>query len=140
MERSGQPLRVERAAASAEEAFALAVAALGELLPPVDGSGRPQRLPVLLAPGSPSELLHGFVADLLLLAQTEGFRPQRLERLQLRDGLRAAVSGQVFTERTTAPVCRSAVLEPAGGRWLMTIIVERSPQERREAPSTRTGG
>jgi hypothetical protein len=139
MEQSGQSLRFERAAGSAEEAFALAVEAVGELLPAV-GSGVPQRLPVLLAPGSPSELLQRFVADLLLLAQTEGFRPKRLERLQLRAGLRAAVSGQVVGLHTAAPICRMALLEPTGERWRMTLVVERAPQDRPRAPTTPLGG
>ena len=122
-------MRIERLAAGPDEAFAVAVAAVAGLLPVAGEDAVTQRLPVLLASWKPSELLRGFVAELLMLAERVAFCARRLERLQFRDGLRAAVSGEVLAEGATALVCVEATLAPSGGAWQLAIAIANAPHD-----------
>lgn len=77
------------------EVFADAVAALNELL---DGSstGSPQSREVALRSPERATLLAAWIDELVFLAETEDFVPERVDTLELEaDALRAAVSGRL---------------------------------------------
>jgi SHS2 domain-containing protein len=88
-------LQLEVEAASAEQVFAEAVAALGEVLAGEDG-GRPARQEVEVEAPDQATLLADFLSELVYLADVERFLPERLASLELSSGrLRATVEGRL---------------------------------------------
>lgn len=124
-------IELRLAAASLEEALADTALAVARLL---DGDeGEPERLPVFVPPGDPSQLLAGFADDLFYLAAVEAFAVGRLERVDLRDGaVRAAATGRRGTRQPLRLQVRRASLSQAGGRWT-GVLLAASTERRREA-------
>ena len=87
-------LELEVEAAGEAEVFADAAAALGELLD--DGSGGPaERREIVLRSAERATLLADWLEELVFLAETEDFVPERIAMLELTsDGLSAAVEGR----------------------------------------------
>jgi SHS2 domain-containing protein len=80
-------------AASEQEVFADALAALAELLG-VEGEGTERRTVAVSATDRPA-LLAAWLEELVFLAESDGFEPVRLESLDLTDGaLEATVAGR----------------------------------------------
>jgi SHS2 domain-containing protein len=88
-------LELEIEAASEEDVFAEALAALAELLSG-EPSDEPARRSVSAeAPDRPA-LLAAWLEELVFLAETEGFEPRAVESLALRaDSLHATIAGRL---------------------------------------------
>jgi SHS2 domain-containing protein len=85
-------LELELETPTAEDAFAEALAALAELLG--DGPGAPLSREVVVEGSDLPTLLAAWLDELVFLAETDGFVPERLERIELGDTeLRAVVRG-----------------------------------------------
>jgi SHS2 domain-containing protein len=83
------------AATSEEEAFAEAAAAYAELVARDPAGARAERELVLSAPDR-AALLAAWVDELVFLAETEGFVPERVASFELDDdALRARVEGRI---------------------------------------------
>jgi SHS2 domain-containing protein len=81
-------------AATREEVFAEALAAFGELVSR-DGDQEPARHDVALEASDDAGLLVAWLEELVFLAETEDFVPERAVRLELGDGrLGAEVAGR----------------------------------------------
>ena len=82
-------------ATSEEEAFAEAAAAYAELVARDPAGARAERELVLSAPDR-AALLAAWVDELVFLAETEGFVPERVASFELNDdALRARVEGRI---------------------------------------------
>ncbi len=111
-------------APSIEGVFADALRALGELL----GDGRAtEPREIVLGGEELAVLLVDWLGELAFLAETEGFVPASLDRLELAaDGLRASVSGH----RGAPPHLVKAVtyhrlsFEPHAGGWRAVAVLD----------------
>ncbi len=114
-------------AASEEDIFAEALDAFGRLIE-LDDRGEPVRRDVELTGDDRAGLLVDWFEELIYLADTVGFVPDRAERLELRpDGLRAELVGR----RTELdPLVKAATyhglrFEPSeGGGWQATVVLD----------------
>jgi SHS2 domain-containing protein len=120
-------LRVE--APSPEAVFEEALTALGELLAErVDDRGdEPVRHEVTASAPDRATLLAEWLSELVYLVETEGFVPQRVERLDLREGeLDATVHGR----RARPPHLVKAVtyhrleMREQDRSWLATVVLD----------------
>jgi SHS2 domain-containing protein len=113
-------------AESEREIFALGLEALGELLADEPG-GEPIRRRVSLASADRATLLADWLGELVYLAETEGFLPERLEELAL-DGtsLRATFAGRAARPRNLvkAVTYHGLELSPAEGGWRARIVLD----------------
>src|SRR5215211_681976 len=121
-------LRIE--APTLEAVFADAAAALEELLAGDDAeepAGPRERHEIALEGADLAVLLADWLAELAFLAETEGFVPAAVERLELMpDGLRARLRGR----RGRPPHLVKAVtyhglrFEPRGEGWRATALLD----------------
>jgi SHS2 domain-containing protein len=77
-----------------EGVFENALLAFRELVAPDGGKGEPKRQVVVVEAADPETLLADWLSELVYLAETADFVPDRIEELSLRDtSLRAVVAG-----------------------------------------------
>jgi SHS2 domain-containing protein len=115
-------------AADEASVFVDALHALGELLSAdAEPSGKPDLLEVFVEGDERATLLAGWLEELSFLAETEGFTPERVERMALEPGrLRARVSGR----REAPPHLVKAVtrhrlaFEPVEGGWEAVVVLD----------------
>jgi SHS2 domain-containing protein len=109
-------LELELEAASEREVFEEALAAFGALLSErADGDeGEPARHEVVASAPDRPTLLAEWLSELAYLAESEGFVPRRVERLELAgSALEAAVAGR----RASPPHLVKAVTYHRLGMW-----------------------
>jgi SHS2 domain-containing protein len=120
-------LRVETS--TEEGVFEEALAALGELLAErsTQEAGDPVRFEVDASAPDRATLLAEWLSELVYLAETDGFIPERVDELTLSaDGVQAAVSGR----RASPPHLVKAVtyhrlaLEQREGAWHATVVLD----------------
>jgi SHS2 domain-containing protein len=117
-------LRIE--GASAEEAFADATAALGELLGEGSAGGAARHTISVEAFDAPA-LLAEYLEELVFLAETRGFVPERLAELEVAgESLRAVVEGRLGAP---PPVVKAVTyhrlsMAPRDGRWHATVVLD----------------
>jgi SHS2 domain-containing protein len=88
-------LELELESATLEGVFADALAALAELLED-DTTGRPGFREVIATAADRPALLAAWLEELVFLAETEGFVPEAVDGLELRDGeVRARIRGRL---------------------------------------------
>jgi len=128
VEHTGE-LELELEAGSEREVLAEALEALGQLLA---GDDRPsdrigaQRTIRVSAPDPPA-LLAAFLEELIFLAESEGFVPCALERLELRAGeLEAVVAGALGRPRplVKAVTYHRLAFEPADGGYRARVVLD----------------
>lgn len=113
-------------AATREEVFAEALAALRELLDG-DADGPPATRAIELAGDEPAVLLADWLAELAFLAETESFVPSALERLELAPGvLRARVAGRrgAPPHLVKAVTYHKLAFEPRGEGWHAVAVLD----------------
>jgi SHS2 domain-containing protein len=121
-------LRLE--APTEEGAFREALAALGELLTEHSDDldvGDPARFEVHASAPDRSTLLAEWLSELVYLVETEGFLPQRVERLELGDdSLEATVAGRRSspTHLVKAVTYHRLSLEERDGAWHATVVLD----------------
>jgi SHS2 domain-containing protein len=115
-------------AAGEAEVFADAVRAFGELLSEDEPVAGPLETRRVAATGRDrAALLAGFLEELIFLAEMEGFVPESLEELALRD---AAVEARVGGRRGEPPHLVKAVthhrlaFERAAGGWRARALLD----------------
>jgi SHS2 domain-containing protein len=117
-------LRIE--ATSEQEVFLDALAALAELID--DGTpGSPARHEVELAESDRAALLVAWLEELVFLADTDAFVPERAESLELQpEGLRAVVAGRAGRPIPLVKAVTYHDLEFAqqDGRWVATVVLD----------------
>lgn len=126
-DRTSTEIVISSTVASKTEAFVCATSELAALLPEPRSCAVLQRLPVLVAPAPPSQLLLDFVRELLTLAETEAFFARRVERITLSEGVRAAVSGEIGGGPPVTLACGHASLLETDDGWRMRIVLLRPP-------------
>jgi SHS2 domain-containing protein len=118
-------LRVE--AASPEEVFADATAALGELLGEGSAGAVAQAVAVEVVAFDAPALLAEYLEELVFLAETRGFVPDRLAELEVAgESLRAVVEGRLGA---APPVVKAVTyhrlsMAPRDGRWHATVVLD----------------
>jgi SHS2 domain-containing protein len=113
-------------ASSEEGVFADALLALAELLAD-EGQGPATRFEVGASAPDRAALLADWLSELLFLAETESFVPERLERLELSDtSLSATVSGHIGhpSPLVKAVTYHDLVLEPVEGGWRARVVLD----------------
>lgn len=125
VEHTGE-LEIEFEAATEPAVFAEALAALHELLGEGRGEAGERREIVLSAPDR-SALLAEWLSELVFLAETEGFVPERVEQIELTERqLTATVAGR----RGNPPHLVKAVtyhrlgLGPTDGGWAGRVVLD----------------
>jgi SHS2 domain-containing protein len=125
VEHTGE-IELEIEAASEEAVFADALSALGELLGEQAG-GEPARHEIELSARDKGALLADWLSELIFLAETEAFVPERVAELTLGDtSVRAAVEGR----RGNPPHLVKAVtyhrleLRPEGDVWRARVVLD----------------
>jgi hypothetical protein len=118
----GELLELTLVAPTLPELYAQLAAAWEQVLPAGPGADE-ERVPLLVRGTGASELLAGFVDDVLDLAAADGFAIRRLDRLRLGESwLRAAVSGLA-----PCPPARwsrrAAELRQGTAGWAATIAI-----------------
>jgi SHS2 domain-containing protein len=118
-------------AATEEEVFVEAAAALRELLSDDDAGAEPTgesvRRRVALESADRPALLAEWLGELAFLAETEGFVADRVEALELDGGrLRAAVAGRLGNPRhlVKAVTYHGLSLAPRGAGWRATVVLD----------------
>ncbi len=105
----------------------MALDALGEILPAADEPAASRRAISLSAPDLPA-LLAAWLEELVYLAETTGFRPDRIGRLELEDGrLEATVIGRRAAPQTLIKAVtyhRLEFGERADGRWSARVVFD----------------
>jgi SHS2 domain-containing protein len=120
-------LRLE--AATEEEIFAEALAALGELLGEraADTSGEPARHQVSASAPDRATLLAEWLSELAFLAETERFLPERLDALELSgDQLDATVSGSTASppHLVKAVTYHRLEMSEENGTWRARVVLD----------------
>lgn len=116
IEHTGE-VELELEGASEEEVFAEGLRALAETLAD-EPEGPPRRVEVEVEARDRTTLLAEWLAELVFLAETERFLPERLLALELdAEALRAVVEGRAATPRflVKAVTYHRLALEPADG-------------------------
>jgi SHS2 domain-containing protein len=123
-------LELHLEAPTEESAFGEALAAFGELLAQRSDDpdlGDPARFEVhASAPDRPT-LLAEWLSELVYLVETEGFLPQRVERLELGDdSLEATVAGRRSSPAhlVKAVTYHRLSLEERDGAWHATVVLD----------------
>ncbi len=117
-------LRVE--APAEEEVFAQSLAALAELLGE-DTPGEPARHELDLSAPDRASLLVEWLNELVFLAETQAFVPERVATLELREGgLRATVEGR---RGTPSPLVKAVTynhldFSPRRGGWQARVVLD----------------
>lgn len=113
-------------ARSEQEVFVEAASALGELLGE-DGSGEPARHEITVAAADRAALLAEWLSELVFLAETEAFVPERVVTLELEpETVHAVVDGR----RDAPPHLVKAItyhrlaFERAGEAWRAAVVLD----------------
>jgi SHS2 domain-containing protein len=109
-----------------EQVFAEALAAFAELVARNEG-GEPAQHEVALEAQDDATLLAEWLGELVFLAETEDFIPQRLESIELEDArLRARVTGRRGSPAhlVKAVTYHGLELAPAGGLWRAKVVLD----------------
>jgi SHS2 domain-containing protein len=111
---------------SAEELFAEAMRALAELMDAEEG-GEPARHELTASAPDRATLLAEWLNELVYLAESRGFVPDRVERFQLGEvDVEATVSGRTATPRplVKAVTYHGLSLAESDGRWSATVVLD----------------
>jgi SHS2 domain-containing protein len=116
-------------AASETAVFEEALEALGELLAERlgDDQGAPARYEVTASAPDRATLLAEWLSELVYLVETEGFVPERTERLELREGeLEATVWGHLASppHLVKAVTYHRLEMREQDGSWLATVVLD----------------
>jgi SHS2 domain-containing protein len=125
IEHTGE-LEIEIESPSEEAVFADALSALGELLGEQPG-GEPARHEVDLDASERATLLVEWLSELVFLAETEAFVPERIAGLELAaSGVRAVVEGRRGNPRHLVKAVTYHRLEfrPDGDVWRARIVLD----------------
>lgn len=128
VEHTGE-LELEIDAASEEDAFRDAVAALHELLAPEQQDRPDEQLVLDLSLSAPDRagLLADWLSELVFLAETEGFVPEAVRSVEL-SGLRivAEIEGRSGRPRhlVKAVTLHRLAFEPSGKGWHATVVLD----------------
>jgi SHS2 domain-containing protein len=117
--------QIEIEAPSAEAVFAEAAAAFAEL--EGGAGGEPARRAVDLAGGDPATLLADWLAELVFLADADGFVPEEVLELELgSEGLRATLAGRLSEPRrlVKAATYHDLLFERREGGWFARVVVD----------------
>jgi SHS2 domain-containing protein len=126
VEHTGE-LELELEAATEAGVFAAAAAALRELLAGEDEHGPVERHTVALSAPDRAALLADWLSELVFLAETEGFVPERVPELALSE---TALTATVEGRRGSPPHLVKAVtyhelqLAPTNGGWRGKIVLD----------------
>lgn len=118
-------LQLELEAPTEAAVFEDAAGALGELMD--GGRGEAARRDVALAGSDLGGLLVDWLNELVFLAETEGFVPERAADVVLADGsLRATVEGRIAAP---APLVKAVTyhelaFERRGGGWFARVVLD----------------
>jgi SHS2 domain-containing protein len=113
-------------AGSAEELFAEAMRALAELMDAAEG-GEPARHELAASAPDRATLLVEWLNELVYLAASRGFVPDRVERFQLGElDVEATVSGRTAAPRplVKAVTYHGLSLAERDGRWSATVVLD----------------
>ena len=114
-------------AASEEQVFRDAAAALSELVRSDDRAGEPARREIALEAHDPATLLADWLAELVFLADARGFVAEHVAALELGDGhLRAVVEGRIGEP---APLVKAVTyhglrLDQEGEIWRACVVLD----------------
>jgi SHS2 domain-containing protein len=115
-------------AADEASVFVEALLALGELLSDdAEPTGEPESLEVVVAGDERATLFAAWLEELSFLAETQGFTPERVERLELEPSrLRARVSGRGGTppHLVKAVTHHRLTFEPVEGGWQAVAVLD----------------
>jgi SHS2 domain-containing protein len=120
-------LELELDGATEAEVFRDALAAFADLVADDRGEGEPARYDLGLDGVDRADLLAQWLDELVFLADTESFVPERVIELELGDGaLRAVVAGRRAAPR---PVVKAVTyhdlrFEHEGGRWRAHVVLD----------------
>jgi SHS2 domain-containing protein len=109
-----------------EAVFTEAMVALGDVLGDARG-GEPVTHDVRIRAPDRAALLAGWMEELVFLAETDGFIPHRIERLELdAETLTARVGGERSVPQSLikAVTYHRLEMEPAGGGWRARVILD----------------
>jgi SHS2 domain-containing protein len=118
-------LALELDAASREEVFLEAAAALRELVAG-DGAGTPVRRTITLTAATDAELLAGWLEELVFLVETESFVPGQAEVTLKGTGLDGTVTGHRGTPEhvVSAVTYHQLAFEHEGGAWRARVVLD----------------
>jgi SHS2 domain-containing protein len=122
---SADELALELEAASPEEIFAEAAAALGELV--ADGApGAPVTRTIELVAPTYAELLAAWLEELVFLVETESFVPERAEAVVALPRADGTVSGRRGSPRhvVEAVTYHQLSFEHDGGAWRARVVFD----------------
>jgi SHS2 domain-containing protein len=121
-------LRIESGSERAvfDEALEALRGLLSEHMEP-DAAGEPTRFEVAASAPDRATLLAEWLSELVYLVETEGFLPERTERLELiGDALDATVSGRLSnpSHLVKAVTYHRLAMEERGGTWRATVVLD----------------
>jgi SHS2 domain-containing protein len=125
IEHTGE-LELELESTTAEGVFADALAAVAELLED-DARGRPGSREVIATASDCPALLAAWLDELVFLAETEGFVPEGVDSLELRDGeVRARIRGRLGhpPHLVKAVTYHTLELDRADGGWRGRAVLD----------------
>jgi protein archease len=119
-------VELELEGSSEEDLYLEALAAFRELVDGATTHGTAFRHEVVLADAEGSLLLVDWLNELVFLAEAEGFVPERVERLELGDGLRATLSGVRGRPRhlVKAATLHDLQLSNRGEVWHARVVLD----------------
>jgi SHS2 domain-containing protein len=108
-----------------EDVFVEGALALAELLAD-DPRGNPSRREVALTASDRATLLADWLGELVFLAESDGFRPDRVALELDERALRASLEGRSGTPRhlVKAVTYHRLELAPADGRWRARLVLD----------------
>ena len=121
-------LGLEIEAASPEEVFTEAAAALAELVAGDDRGGEPVTRTIALAAVTHAELVALWLEELVFLVDTESFVPERCDVTLELPELDATVTGRRGTPRrlVKAVTAHELAFEHDGDAWRAHVVLDRS--------------
>ncbi|MGZ4380844.1 MAG: archease [Gaiellaceae bacterium] len=111
---------------SEADLYVEALAAFRDLVDGATAHGAAFQHEVVLPDAEPSLLLVDWLNELVFLAEVEGFVPERIKRLELRDGLRATVAGVRGRPRhlVKAATLHELELSKRGEVWRARVVLD----------------
>ena len=119
-------VEIDLTAESEPEVFGAALAAFASLVE-LDGEGEPARHEISLSAEDDALLLVDWLSELIFLAETESFVPERLVSIELEGGsLRADVAGRRGRVRhlVKAVTLHRLDLRRQGGAWHGRVVLD----------------
>ena len=119
-------VELELEGSSQADLYVEALAAFRELVDGATAHGAAFRREIVLPEAECSLLLVDWLNELVFLAEVEGFVPQRVERLELGDGLRATLAGVRGRPRhlVKAATLHDLELSNRGEVWHARVVLD----------------